>query len=214
MAAFGVRCCEHGCQHAGFSEVSPGETNHVSSLHFCDKHAAAYHPPPPRKKTSVLGHFRPTARNSPKDDVTRGGGCSTTTPGAARPPSHSALHSTADSGTCAGGGGATSSTASNFTRMEYMPLPVHAAVGMLTGGDSAVTMGDKGTCAGGGNGSFEGAHQHRGRPRTRRGRGAREERATAAMSIQAIYSRHPEWQRGARRLTGSLDHMNPRAWLL
>jgi len=150
VAAFGVRCCEHGCQHAGFSEVSPGETNHVSSLHFCDKHAAAYHPPLPReKKTSVLGHFRPTARNSPKDDVTRGGGCSTTTPGAARPPSHSALDSTADSGTCAGGGGATSSTASNFTRMEYLPLPVHAAAGMLTGGDSAVTMGDKGTCAGG-----------------------------------------------------------------
>lgn len=41
-----------------------------------------------------------------------------------------------------------------------------------------------------------------------------EDRATAAMSIQAIYSRHPDWQRGARRLTGSLDHMNPRAWLL
>ena len=41
-----------------------------------------------------------------------------------------------------------------------------------------------------------------------------EERATAAMSIAAIYSRHPEWQRGSRRLTGSLDHMNPRAWLL
>ena len=41
-----------------------------------------------------------------------------------------------------------------------------------------------------------------------------EERASAAMSIQAIYSRHPEWHRGARRLTGSLDHMNPRAWLL
>ena len=41
-----------------------------------------------------------------------------------------------------------------------------------------------------------------------------EERATAAMSIQATDSRHPEWQRGARRLTGSFGHMNPRAWLL
>jgi hypothetical protein len=41
-----------------------------------------------------------------------------------------------------------------------------------------------------------------------------EERASAAMSIQAIYSRHPEWQRGSRRLTRSLGHMNPRAWLL
>ena len=41
-----------------------------------------------------------------------------------------------------------------------------------------------------------------------------EERASAAMSIQAIYSRHPEWQRGSRRLARSLDHMNPRAWLL
>ena len=32
--------------------------------------------PPTRggtKNLSVLGHFRPTARNSPKDDVTRGG---------------------------------------------------------------------------------------------------------------------------------------------
>ena len=37
-----------------------------------------------------------------------------------------------------------------------------------------------------------------------------EERATAAMSIAAIYSRRPEWQRGSRRLTGSLDHMNPK----
>lgn len=41
-----------------------------------------------------------------------------------------------------------------------------------------------------------------------------EERVTAAMSIRAIYSRHPEWERVSRRLTGSLDHMNPRAWLL
>ena len=41
-----------------------------------------------------------------------------------------------------------------------------------------------------------------------------EGRASAAMSIQAIYSRHPEWQRGSRRLTRSLGHMNPRAWLL
>lgn len=45
VTAFGVRCCEEGCRHAGFAEVSPGETNHVSSLHACAKHAAAYHPP-------------------------------------------------------------------------------------------------------------------------------------------------------------------------
>ena len=33
--------------------------------------------------------------------------------------------------------------------MEHLPLPAHAAAGMLTGGDSAVAMGGKGTCAGG-----------------------------------------------------------------
>ena len=41
-----------------------------------------------------------------------------------------------------------------------------------------------------------------------------EDRETTAMSIQAIYSRHPEWHSGPRRLTRSMDHWNPHSWLL
>ena len=40
-----------------------------------------------------------------------------------------------------------------------------------------------------------------------------EDRETTAMSIQDIYSRHPEWHQGPRRLSASLDHMNPSSWL-
>ena len=32
------------------------------------------------------------------------------------------------------------------------------------------------------------------------------------MQVCEIYARHPEWDRGLRRLFGSLDHWNTRSW--
>ena len=40
-----------------------------------------------------------------------------------------------------------------------------------------------------------------------------EDRTTTAMSIAKIYGRHPSWRQGPRRLTGSLDHLNPVSWV-
>lgn len=39
------------------------------------------------------------------------------------------------------------------------------------------------------------------------------DRLGAAMSLEEIYERHPEWSRISKRLNGSLDHMNVRSWL-
>ena len=39
-----------------------------------------------------------------------------------------------------------------------------------------------------------------------------EEKAGAAMQVCEIYTRRPEWDRGSRRLSGSLDHWNTRSW--
>ena len=32
------------------------------------------------------------------------------------------------------------------------------------------------------------------------------------MQVAEVYSRHPDWDRGSRRLHGSLDHWNTRSW--
>ena len=39
-----------------------------------------------------------------------------------------------------------------------------------------------------------------------------EEKVTHAMQIADVYTRRPEWDRGSRRLSGSLDHWNTRSW--
>jgi len=39
-----------------------------------------------------------------------------------------------------------------------------------------------------------------------------EEKATHAMQIAEVYLRHPDWDRGSRRLSGSLDHWNTKSW--
>ena len=38
-----------------------------------------------------------------------------------------------------------------------------------------------------------------------------EEKASHAMQVGDLYARRPEWDRGSRRLTGSLDHWNTRS---
>ena len=39
-----------------------------------------------------------------------------------------------------------------------------------------------------------------------------EEKATHAMQIADVFLRHPDWDRGSRRLSGSLDHWNTKSW--
>ena len=39
-----------------------------------------------------------------------------------------------------------------------------------------------------------------------------EEKASHAMQIAEVFVRHPDWNRGSRRLSGSLDHWNPKSW--
>ena len=39
-----------------------------------------------------------------------------------------------------------------------------------------------------------------------------EEKATHAMQIAEVFDRHPDWDRGSRRLSGSLDHWNTKSW--
>jgi hypothetical protein len=53
----GVKCCEVACRNPGFAEVNVGETNHVSSLHFCLKHVVAFHPPPKKEAPSLFNHY-------------------------------------------------------------------------------------------------------------------------------------------------------------
>jgi predicted nicotinamide N-methyase len=39
-----------------------------------------------------------------------------------------------------------------------------------------------------------------------------EEKASGAMQVMEVYSRHPDWDRGSRRLSGSLDSWNVKSW--
>ena len=39
-----------------------------------------------------------------------------------------------------------------------------------------------------------------------------EEKASHAMQVSEIYSRRPHWDRGSRRLSGSLDNWNVASW--